>query len=346
MMNETAKLTVSASPHVKGPATVSGVMFDVIIALCPAAIAGIAVFGFRAALVMAVCVGSCVAFEYLSRKIMKKSVTVGDLSAVVTGLLLAFNLPVSIPLWMCVIGSFVAIVIVKQLFGGVGQNFANPAITARIVLLVSFASAMTHFPEPKSVDAIVSATPLATLSGFDLSGDLTGQIHLYQAADKLPSYFRMFLGVRQGCIGEVCAAALLIGAAYLLIRGVIKIAIPFSYIGTVAVFMLLASRFNLAFTAYQLMGGGLLLGAFFMATDYATSPVNLKGKIVFGIGCGLLTSVIRLYGSLPEGVSYSILLMNIACPLIEKATAPAYFGFVKKKKEKKAKEQAKEGAGA
>ena len=345
-MNETAKLTVSASPHVKGPATVTGVMFDVIIALCPAAIAGIAVFGFRAALVIAVCVASCVAFEYLSRKVMKKSVTVGDLSAVVTGMLLAFNLPVSIPLWMCVIGSFVAIVIVKQLFGGVGQNFANPAITARIVLLVSFASAMTSFPVPKAVDAVTSATPLATLSGLDLRGDLTSQINLYQSADKLPTYFKMFLGVRQGCIGETCAVALLIGAAYLLIRGVIKIAIPFSYIGTVAVFMLLASRFNLAFTAYQLMGGGLLLGAFFMATDYATSPVNLKGKIVFGIGCGVLTAVIRLYGSLPEGVSYSILLMNIACPLIEKATAPAYFGMIKKKKEKKPKEEAKGGAGA
>ena len=337
MMNETAKLTVSASPHVKGHATVTGIMFDVIIALCPAAIASVAVFGVRAALVIAVCVASCVAFEYLSRRIMKKSVSIGDLSAVVTGILLAFNLPVSVPLWMCVIGSFVAIVIVKQLFGGVGQNFANPAITARIVLLVSFASAMTNFPMPKSVDAVTSATPLATLSGIDLSGDIDSQIGLYQAAEKLPSYFRMFFGVRQGCLGEVCAIALLIGAGYLIARGVIKIAIPFAYIGTVAVFILIASRFNFSFTAYELMGGGLILGAFFMATDYATSPVNLKGKIVFGIGCGVLTAVIRLYGSLPEGVSYSILLMNIACPLIEKATAPAYFGFVKKKKEKKEK---------
>ena len=347
MMNEPEKLTVSASPHVKGPATVTGIMFDVIIALCPAAIAGVAVFGLRAALVVAVCVISCVAFEYLSRRIMNKSVTVGDLSAVVTGVLLAFNLPVSVPLWMCVVGSFVSIVIVKQLFGGVGQNFANPAITARIVLLVSFASSMTHFPEPKSVDAVTSATPLAALAGIDLSGDVEGQISALRAAEKLPSYFHMFFGVRQGCIGEVCAVALLIGAGYLIARGVIKIAIPFAYIGTVAVFMLVASRFDLAFTAYELMGGGLILGAFFMATDYATSPVNLKGKIVFGIGCGVLTAVIRLYGSLPEGVSYSILLMNIACPLIEKVTAPSYFGFVKKKKEKKTKEaKAEGGAGA
>ena len=346
-MNVPAKLTVSASPHVKGPATVTGIMFDVIIALCPAAIASVAIFGLRAALVIAVCTGSCVAFEYLSRRIMKRGSTIGDLSAVVTGVLLAFNLPVSIPLWMCVIGSGVAIVIVKQLFGGVGQNFANPAITARIVLLVSFASAMTHFPLPKSVDAVASATPLATLAGFDRAADLTGQIDLYRAADKLPSFFQMIFGVRQGCLGETCAVALLIGAAYLIVRGVIKITIPFTYIGTVAVFLLIASKGDLTYTAYELMAGGLILGAFFMATDYTTSPVNTKGKIVFGVGCGVLTAVIRLYGSLPEGVSYSILLMNIACPLIEKATAPAYFGFVKKKKEKKSKEETAEGgAGA
>ena len=273
---------------------------------------------------------------------MKKHSTIGDLSAVVTGILLAFNLPASIPLWMCVIGSFVAIVIVKQLFGGIGQNFANPAITARIVLLVSFASAMTNFPAPKTPDAVTSATPLAALSDIYRSGDIAGQLSLYQSADKLPSFFNMFFGVRQGCMGEVCAVALLIGAAYLLIRRVIKITIPLAYVGTVAVFMLIASRFDLAFTAYELLGGGLILGAFFMATDYATSPVTTKGKIVFGIGCGLLTAVIRLYGSLPEVVSYSILLMNIACPLIEKLTAPAYFGFVKKKKEPKEPKEKKE----
>ena len=342
MMNETTKLTVSASPHVKGEATVTGIMFDVIIALCPAAIASVAIFGLRAALVLAVCVVSCVAFEYLSRLAMKKHSTIGDLSAVVTGVLLAFNLPASIPLWMCVIGSFVAIVIVKQLFGGIGQNFANPAITARIVLLVSFASAMTNFPAPKTPDAVTSATPLAALSDIYRSGDIAGQLSLYRAADKLPSFFNMFFGVRQGCMGEVCAVALLIGAVYLIARRVIKITIPLAYMGTVAVFMLIASRFDLAFTAYELLGGGLILGAFFMATDYATSPVTTKGKIVFGVGCGVLTAVIRLYGSLPEGVSYSILLMNIACPLIEKLTAPAYFGFVKKKKEPKEPKEKKE----
>lgn len=340
-MAEKMKLTVSASPHAKGPGTVTGIMFDVIIALIPAGIAGIAVFGFRAALVMAVCVGSCVLFEFLSRKILKRSCTVGDLSAVVTGLLLAYNLPVGIPLWMCVIGSFVAIVVVKQLFGGIGQNFANPAITGRIVLLVSFASAMTDFAMPRNVDAVTTATPMGQLAGIDRAGDIASELSALTAADQLPGLLKMFLGVRQGCIGEVCAAALLLGGLYLIIRGVISFAIPTAYVGTVGVIMLIASGFNIQFTLYEILGGGLLLGAIFMATDYSTSPINMKGKIVFGIGCGVITSVIRLFGSLPEGVSYSILLMNIACPLIEMATAPSFFGYIKKKKEKKEKEAAK-----
>lgn len=341
-MSDTKLLTVSASPHAKGPSTVPGIMLDVIISLIPAAFAGIAVFGFRAAAVIAVCIISCVLFEYFSRKIMKRRMTVGDLSAVVTGLLLAFNLPVDIPLWMCVIGSFVAIVIVKQFFGGIGQNFANPAITARIVMLVSFASSMSSFAVPKAaaaVDAVTSATPLAVLGGIDRTADLSVEMTKLLGSGGLPSLARMFFGVRGGCIGETCTAALLLGAIYLMARGVIRFTIPGTYIGTVALFMLLTSGFNLRYTAYELMGGGLILGAFFMATDYTTSPINFKGKIVFGIGCGILTSVIRLYGSLPEGVSYSILLMNILCPLIEKATAPKYFGFIKQKKEKKAKEE-------
>lgn len=335
-MSENVYLTVSASPHVKSPSTVSGIMLDVIISLIPAAFAGIAVFGARAALVIAVCIASCVLIEFFARKIMKRSSSIGDLSAVVTGVLLAFNLPVNIPLWMCVIGSFVAIAVVKQMFGGIGCNFANPAITARIVLLVSFASAMTSFPAPKAtVDSITTPTPLAQLASIDRTGDISAQISKLLADKQLPNFFHMFFGVRGGCIGEVCSVALLLGALYLLIRGVIKIAIPASYVITVGIFMFIASGFNFLFTAYELLGGGLILGAFFMATDYSTSPVNKKGKIVFGIGCGILTSVIRLYGALPEGVSYSILLMNIAVPLIEKATAPRYFGFIKKKKAKK-----------
>lgn len=342
-MSEEKKLIVSSSPHMKSHSSVQGIMLDVIISLIPAAFAGVAVFGFRAAAVMAVCVASCVLFEFLARKIMKRSMTIGDLSAVITGLLLAFNLPVDIPLWMCVIGSFVAIVIVKQFFGGIGQNFANPAITARIVMLVSFASAMSSFSVPKAakaVDAVTTATPLAVLGNIDAGADLGVEITKLIGSGGLPKFLTMFFGVRGGCIGETCAAALILGAIYLIARGVISIAIPGTYIGTVAIFMLISSRFNFVYTAYELMGGGLILGAFFMATDYTTSPVNLKGKIVFGIGCGLLTSVIRLYGSLPEGVSYSILLMNILCPLIEKATAPKYFGFIKQKKEKKEKEAA------
>ena len=324
-MEEKKKLIVSASPHVKSPATVRGIMLDVLIALLPAAIAGVTIFGLRAALVIAVCVGACVLFEFLARKVMKRPNTIGDLSAAVTGLLLAFNLPVTTPLWICVIGAFVAIVVVKQFFGGIGQNFANPAITARIVLLVSFAGAMTNFTAPVvgGVDAVSSATPLAVLIGKEGAGEL-------------PSLLHMFLGLRAGCLGETCALALLLGAAYLLVRRVIKITIPAAYILTVAAFMLVYSGFDLTFTAYELLGGGLLLGACFMATDYTTSPVNTAGKVVFGIGCGVLTAVIRLFGSLPEGVSYSILLMNIACPLIEKFTAPKYFGYIKKKKEKKA----------
>lgn len=336
-MSDNRILTVSASPHTKSSATVTGIMLDVIIALIPAAFAGIAVFGFRAALVIAVCTLSCVGFEYASRVLLRRSNTIGDLSAVVTGLLLAFNLPVNIPIWMCIIGSFVAIVVAKQMFGGIGHNFANPAITARIVLLVSFASAMTGFTAPSrsSVDAVTTATPLSFLSSIDLSGDITAQLSKFTADGNLPELFNMVFGVQAGCIGEVCSVALILGAVYLLLRGVISLHIPLAYILTTTAFMLIVSDFNILFTVYEILGGGLLLGAFFMATDYSTSPINKTGKIVFGIGCGLLTAVIRLYGSLPEGVSYSILLMNIATPLIEKATAPKYFGYKRIKKEKK-----------
>ena len=331
--------TVSASPHAKAPDTTQSIMRDVIIALLPAGIAGCVIFGLRAALVIAICVGSAVLFEAIAVKIMKKPATIGDLSAVVTGLLLAYNLPVTVPLWMCVIGAFVAIVIVKQFFGGLGQNFANPAITARIVLLVSFAGAMTKFTAPLTAyapDAVTTATPLSLLGGVDRAGDVAAQL---QAAG-LPELMKMLFGVRAGCIGETCAAALLLGGLYLLFRRVISPIIPLSFIGTVAVLMFAFSRADLTFTAYELLGGGLLLGAIFMATDYATSPVNRLGKLVFGIGCGLLTVVIRLFCALPEGVSYSILLMNVLCPLIEKLTAPKYFGYVKQKKEKKSKEGA------
>ncbi len=325
------KLTVSASPHVRSKDTVPGVMLDVIIALVPSLIASVVVFGFRSLLVTAVCVAACVIFEYVARRIMKRDTTIGDLSAIVTGMLLAFNLPVSIPLWMCIVGSFFAIVVIKQFFGGIGQNFVNPAIGGRIVMLVSFSSAMTTWTAPvdwkTGLDAVSTATPLSVLK----AGEVT---------DELPTLCQMFLGVRGGCLGEVSAAAILIGALYLFARRVIKPTIPLCFVGTVAVVMLIAGKGDFEFVAYQLLSGGLLLGAFFMATDYATSPITNSGKVIFAVGCGLLTSVIRLFANLPEGVSYSIIIMNILVPHIETLTKPRPFGVEKEKKSKKKEETA------
>lgn len=325
------KLTVSASPHVRSKDTVPGIMLDVIIALVPSLVASIVVFGFRSLLVTAVCVAFCVFFEFISRKIMKRDTTIGDLSAVVTGMLLAFNLPVSIPLWMCAVGSFFAIVVVKQFFGGIGQNFVNPAIGGRIVMLVSFSSAMTNWTAPMSwnqgLDAVTAATPLSVLKAGGVSAEL-------------PTLWQMFLGVRGGCLGEVSAVAILIGALYLLARRVINPVIPVCFIGTVAVIMLIAGKGDFEFMAYELLSGGLLLGAFFMATDYATSPITTKGKVIFAIGCGVITSAIRLWANLPEGVSYSIIIMNILVPHIETITRPLPFGVEKEKKSKKKEEAA------
>ena len=322
------KLTVSASPHVRSAQTVSGIMLNVIIALIPALAASVWLFGLRVLLVCAVTVSVSVLSEYIARKVMKRHNTIGDLSAVVTGLILAFNLPVSIPLWMAAIGSVIAIVVAKQFFGGIGQNFVNPAIAGRIILMVSFPTAMTTWTAPfayKSTQGtITTATPLAA------------------EESELPSLLKMFLGMRGGSLGETCAAALIIGGLYLIIRKIISPSIPLSFIGTVAVIMLIAGKGDLSFVAYQLLSGGLMLGAFFMATDYATSPINFKGRIIFGIGCGIITSMIRLFGSLPEGVSFAIILMNILVPHIENLTTPKPFGTAKEKKSKsKEKEAAK-----
>lgn len=326
------KLTVSASPHVRSSETTTGIMLDVIISLVPALIMSVVYFGTRALALAAVTIGSAVLAEYISRKVMKRNGTLGDLSAVVTGLILALNLPSTLPLWVGAIGSVVAIVVVKQMFGGIGQNFVNPAMTARIILMVSFPTAMAKWVAPFTsgwaADAVTTATPMASLAAAK-GGDLS-------LAGDLPSLTQMLIGYHGGSMGEVCSLALLAGALYLLLRRVISPAIPFSFIGTVAVCMLIAGKGNLQFVAYELLGGGLLLGAFFMATDYTTSPINLKGRIVFGIGCGLITSVIRIFGSLPEGVSFSIILMNILVPHIEHLTTSKPFGFVKEKKEKEA----------
>lgn len=325
------KLTVSPSPHLSGRDTTTGIMLDVIIALVPALFAAVLYFGPRALAVTAVTVASCIIAEYITRKIFKRDNTIGDLSAAVTGILLAFNLPVTIPLWIAVIGSVVAIVIVKQFFGGIGQNFVNPALTARIVLMSSFPTRMSSWTQPftwlNNTDAVTSASPLASLSTAFSTG-ATSAAELRSAGD-LPSLIEMFLGQRAGSMGEVCAVALIIGGAYLLIRKVISPVIPLCFIGTVAVFTFIAGGFSLYFTAYELLSGGLLLGAIFMATDYTTSPINFRGKIIYAVGCGLITSVIRLYGSLPEGVSFSIILMNILVPHIERWTTPKPFGWQK-----------------
>jgi len=302
-------LLVSPSPHVRHKYTTRSIMLDVIIALVPAMVASVFLFGWRTIAVIAVCVISCVLSEYIFQKLCKRDVTVGDLSAVVTGVLLALNLPSSVPLWQAFFGGIVAIVVVKQLFGGIGHNFANPAITARIVMFLSFSNAMADFDAVN--DAVSSATPLAQIgSGSDL-----------------PSLIDMFLGNHGGSLGETCTLALLIGGIYLICRKVITWHIPVIYISTVFVLCLLLGEPAL----YHVLSGGLVIGAFFMATDYTTSPSTSWGKVVFAVGCGLITVLIRVYGNYPEGVSFAILFMNILTPYIRIWTRKRPFGGVKGK---------------
>ena len=315
------KLIVSSSPHFNGGRTTQNIMLDVIIALVPAMVASVILFGFRAAVVILTCVATCVLSEYLCRRVMKRPQTGGDLSCVVTGILLALNLPVTINPLIAVFGGVVAIVVVKQMFGGIGQNFVNPALTARIILLNSFPSRMTHWVQPfdyaATADAITTATPLGILKEG--------------AGEALPSYLDLFLGNNAGCLGETCALAILIGGVYLIARRVISPIIPVTYLATAALFSALFGRDPL----FDLLSGGLLLGAFFMATDYTTSPLYFWGRVVFAFGCGLITMVIREFGSLPEGVSYSIILMNILTPLLERAIKPRAFGSQRAPKGKK-----------
>ena len=300
-------LTVSSSPHIKRPDTTRGIMSDVVIALAPAATYGCILFGLRALAVLITCVGVAVLSEFLWNKALKKPNTIKDMSAVVTGLLLGMNLPPTLPLWQAAIGSVAAIIVVKQMFGGLGHNFANPAIAARIMLLVSFPAAMTRFTEPVS-DAVTSATPLAGTAG-------------------VLSFKTLFFGMHAGSIGETSAFLLLVGGMYLVIRRVITPVIPVCFIGTVALLSLIAGE-NVMLSVF---GGGLILGAVFMATDYTTSPTTPLGKAVFAVGCGIITFVIRKFGALPEGVSYSILLMNILVPHINRFTLSKPFGFEKVK---------------
>ncbi len=311
---------VSSSPHVRAKDSTSRIMAYVIAALLPASLFGIYNFGFKALLLILITIATCVATEWVFDKIVHKKNTIGDLSAVVTGLLLALNLPVSLPWWEAVIGGVFAIAIVKCLFGGLGQNFMNPALGARCFLLIAFAADMTNFNVTKNgVDVYTGATPLALIRENGLSA--------VNVRD-------MLVGNVAGTIGETSVIAILLGAIILILLGVIDLKIPGAYIITFVLFMFFfgASRFDFNYVVAQLCGGGLMLGAFFMATDYVTSPITPRGKIIFGICCGLLTGIFRCFGANAEGVSFSIILSNILVPLIEKYTVPRAFGQVKEAK--------------
>ncbi len=305
---------ITSSPHLRDHSSSQRIMQEVCLALAPAGIAGIILFGAKAAFLMVICVATCVLSEYLWQKLTHQPVTVGDWSAVVTGLLLAYNLPATAPWWIAVIGSFIAIILVKQMFGGVGNNFMNPALTARAVLFISWSGIMGAYPTSNfALDATSSATPLGTLNGGTV-GDLR--------------FLDLLLGNHGGVLGETCALAILVGGVYLIVRKIADWRIPVSFIGTVFLCYLIKDGAQVAL--YQVLAGGLLLGAFFMATDYATSPITAVGRIVMGVGCGLFLFVIRAFANYPEGCSFAILLMNVATPMIDRFTMPRPFGEVKK----------------
>ncbi len=324
---ENNNLLVSSTPHIRSNETIQSVMRDVVIALMPAVIMGIVIFGYKAAILMVTSVISCLVFEALYQKLAKKPITITDFSAVITGLLLAMNMPSSAPVWLPIVGAFFAIVIVKQLFGGLGQNFMNPALGARAFLLASYptkisgsAFTATNFGNIGIVDAVSSATPLSQIA----EGNVTGVTST--------DFVNALVGNIGGCIGETCAIALILGGIYLIVRKVISWRIPVTYILSTLIFSLIFSALSgeVRFPVYELFTGGLMLGAFFMATDYASSPVTPLGQLIMGVGCGLLTSLIRIFGGYPEGVSYSILIMNLFVPLIDRYTRPKKFGEVKK----------------
>jgi electron transport complex, RnfABCDGE type, D subunit len=315
-------LSVSSSPHLVTSLDTRKTMMLVLIALIPSFLVSIYVFGFRVIILTAVCVAASVFFEWGYRKLMHKTNTTQDLSACVTGAILAFNLPSNFPYWMAIIGCFVSIVIVKQLFGGLGRNIANPAIVGRIVLLLSFTTQMTTWPVPMATDATTGATPLAVLSEGSISD--------------LPTNTEMFLGFIGGSMGEVSAVALLIGGLFLIYKKIISPIIPACFIGTVFVFALIyytviggdMSAMHMAI--FHICAGGVMLGAFFCATDYVTSPIMPMGKVIFGIGCGLVTMIIRIWCAYPEGVSFAILFMNVLTPLIDDFAIKKFYGGAKK----------------
>ncbi|MCI8275399.1 MAG: RnfABCDGE type electron transport complex subunit D [Lachnospiraceae bacterium] len=317
------RFIVTASPHIRDKASTQGLMGDVLISLIPCIIAATLIFGFRAFMVIAVTTAACMAFEYVYCKLLHKKIPVSDLSACVTGVILGMNMPSNMPFWICIVGAFVAIIITKQLFGGLGFNFANPALVGRIVLFLGFTGSMTNYVHPEGVaDAISSATVLAA------------------TVDKSTvSLIDMVIGIRGGVLGETCAIAILLGLAYLLIRRVINISIPASIILTVFVLALIADR-SIHNALVEVMSGGLLFGAVFMATDYVTSPFNAKGRVMYGIFIGVIVFAIRRFGSMNGGVSYAILLGNLLTPWFNEWSHQIPLGFVKKKKAKKAAPQA------
>ena len=316
-----SNLVVSSAPHLVTSMDTTKIMLMVLIGLAPSFLVSIYVFGMRVIALTAVCIAASMFFEWAWNKLMHKTQTVGDLSAAVTGTLIAFNVPSGLPYWIAIVGCFVAIIVVKQLFGGMGKNVVNPAITARIVLFISFATEMTTWPLPRmAADATSTATPLGILA---------------EGGAELPSNMQMFLGFIGGSMGEVSAIALLIGGLFLIWKKIISPIIPCCFIGTVFVFALIyyAATGNgdaLQMAVFHVLAGGVMLGAFFMATDYVTSPLLPMGKVIFGIGCGLLTMIIRLWGQYPEGVSFSILIMNCLTPLIENFCQKRLYGGAKK----------------
>ena len=323
------KLIVSSSPHIRSNQDTSYIMKQVVLALLPATLAGIFFFRLSALNVLFFCIAGCVGAEFIYQKITKKESTIGDFSAVVTGLLLAFNVPASLPCWMCLLGAAFAIIVVKMVFGGIGNNFVNPALAARAFLLASFPVAMTmwtktgvNWVSSGNIDAYTSATPLSILKA--------GSNGISILKDSGISLFDMFIGNISGCIGETSAILIILGGLYLMYKGIINYVIPTFYIATVAILMFILGGFNLTFVIYELLAGGLMLGAFFMLTDYTTSPMTKKGQIIYAVLAGLITTVIRLYGGYPEGVSYSILFVNVMTPLIDKYTNTKVFGEVSK----------------
>lgn len=315
------KLNTNISPHIRNDHSTAGIMIDVIIAMIPVLLASVFWFGPRALYITGVCVLTCVLGELAFQLITKREITINDFSAVVTGMILAFNLPVTIPEWQAIIGSLVAIVVVKQLFGGIGYNFANPAATARVMMLVSFSGTMTKWTAPKTGDLVSGATPLTFMNEGKM--------------DELPSLFKMIIGERAGSMGETCAVALVFGFVYLLVRRVITWHTPVIFVATAFTFTYLVTGFDINVAIYHVLSGGLLFGAVFMATDYSTTPSRSWGKVIFAVGCGIITVAVRLWGSNPEGVSFAILFMNILTPYISRLTRHKIFG-AKKPETKKA----------